>query len=100
MVETPHFKTPFRILGSQVAVIEQDSDDDILACVETVLRTPAGSRIENPEYGLTDPTFQSDPAAIENECQDAIEEWEPRATAVPEAEISNRIAAVRVGVTT
>lgn len=99
MTDIPHFKTPFQIIGGKVAVVEQDSDDDILACVETVLRTTIGDRIEEPEFGVEDTTFTTSTEHIENEVREAINEWEPRAETIPEARIENLVATVRTGVT-
>lgn len=98
MADIPHFKTPFQILGNQVATVEQDSDDDILTCVETLLRTPVDSRLEHPEYGVEDTAFTTSPETIENEIRESVNEWEPRAEALPEATITNQIATVRTGV--
>ena len=97
MTDIPHFAVPFRVMNGGVATVEQDSDDDILACVETVLRTPVGNREEQPDFDITDLTFKTDPAEINLECQQALDELEPRAHAIPEAEINELIATVRIG---
>ena len=96
MADIPHFAVPFRITGTSATVVEQDSDEDILACAETILRTPVGSRIEEPEFGMEDPTFTTDPAVIERVAIDALHEWEPRTTALAEAEIDDLIAKATV----
>lgn len=98
MVDIPHFASPFTLVGTSFGVVDQDSDEDILQCVETVLRTPAGSRDEVPEFGMDDPTFTTDPSQVEADALAAIREWEPRATAIAEAEILDRIATLGVTV--
>ncbi len=98
MPDIPQFRVPFQINGSAAAEIEQDTDEDILACVETILRTPTGTRLEHPQFGLDDPAFATQPALIEAEILEAIEEWEPRITAVTKTEIHDRIATTGVTV--
>lgn len=78
-VLVPHFDLPFRLSGTSFAVTEQDSERDIGNCVETIIRTPYGSRDDNPNFGLDDHTFENQPLA-----KDAIiaqiEDQEPRST--------------------
>lgn len=78
----PHFTLPFRLVphgtGLQAAVVEQDSEDDVMSCVEAVVRYDAGQRIEKPSFGKPDPTFD-EPKVDENELMGAILRWEPRA---------------------
>lgn len=78
-VDTPHFSLPFRRnVNGKCVVNEQDSDSEIIDCVEVLLATERGSREEVPEYGHTDPVFRQggvDLAAL----ADAITRWEPRA---------------------
>lgn len=96
MSDIPHFTTPFRIIGKAAATIEQDSDEDLLLNVATLLRTEVESRDELPEYGVEDPAFQSDRYG---EYTDLIREWEPRVAAESEAEIHDLIQTVKVSVT-
>jgi phage baseplate assembly protein W len=79
-VRTPHFRTPFSIVDGAPAEVEQDSDREIDQCIEAVLRTPVGTRIEDPEFGRPDETFKalgSNPSA--EPYVTAVEEGEPRA---------------------
>lgn len=99
MADIPHFKIPFQVTNGTVATVEQDSDEEILTNVETVLRTPTGSRIEQPDFGLEDTTFTTSATEIETACRDALNEWEDRAQTLPEAEIREQIATVQIGVT-
>lgn len=73
----PKFAVPFRLGGSSAfAVVEQDSDEEILQCVKAIVRTPIGSHIDDPELGIQDPTFDGvDPEVL----TDQVLISEPRA---------------------
>lgn len=74
----PHFSLPFRIVAGAAAVVEQDSSAEIADCVAAVCLTPKGRRIEEPDYGITDPTFmRADQIAAA--LLPEIQRWEPRA---------------------
>jgi phage baseplate assembly protein W len=81
MADTPHFTLPFRIdpHTGHPAEVEQDSLDDIAHCVEAVLRTRPGERDENPDFGSPELAFRSVPVHTAD-IQDAVEQWEPRAS--------------------
>jgi phage baseplate assembly protein W len=85
---TPHFALPFRINGEKGSVnCEQDSEEEILNCVETILRFPVGHRPERLEFGIPDLTF-SENVADKRRIQSALNRWEPRLEMfVSEAEI-------------
>lgn len=88
MARIPQFAVPFRIDGTSFAVVEQDTPAEIEQCVETLLRTPEGSRIDEPTYGRPDGTFaQLGANASAEPYLAAIDEWEPRAVVVGEARI-------------
>jgi phage baseplate assembly protein W len=75
---TPHFAVPFQFGPSGGALtVEQDSLDEVAACVEILLSTTLGSRDDIPTYGVADQTFaqQFDPSLITA----AVATWEPRA---------------------
>ncbi len=87
-VDTPHFGFPFRVENGAVATVEQDSHDEVADCVLTALNTPVGSRIEAPEYGIPDELFtQLPPSPSAEPYLAAVEEAEPRAHLLGEAEI-------------
>ena len=88
-VVTPHFSLPFRIRGERGATVcEQDSEEEVMYCIETILRYPVGHRPERPEFGTPDLTFSEGPAD-ERRVQSALSEWEPRVEMlVSQAEIS------------
>ena len=69
---------PFQVLGTSIALIEQDTIEEIAQCVYTVLATELGSRDEEPEFGVTDQAHRKLGADF-NEIEQAIDEWEPRA---------------------
>lgn len=77
--QVPHFRWPFRIdPDGTAAVVEQDSADDVTQCVQVLLATRPGERVELPEYGTPDPVFAV--ATQHAEILAAAERWEPRAT--------------------
>lgn len=54
----PHPAIPPRLRPDGGLVeVEQDSPDEIYQCVTAVLLTPAGSRMDLPDMGLTDPLW-------------------------------------------
>lgn len=93
MADIPHFTSPFRIVGGAAVTIEQDSDEDLLLNVATLLRTEIGSRDELPEYGIDDLAFRSE---ITGEIVDKIREWEPRVAAEADEDIQDLINRVEV----
>jgi phage baseplate assembly protein W len=73
---------------AKVATVEQDSEEEILACVEAVLSTRIGSRLEEPEFGIPDQLFELlPPNPNVDDVLAAIELWEPRARVLGEAEV-------------
>jgi phage baseplate assembly protein W len=82
-VNVAHFGLPFRYEDGRAAVNEQGSPEDIAACVEAVLRTEPGERIERPDFGLPDPTFSSLPLDL-GDLIAAVSRWEPRARVLAE----------------
>jgi phage baseplate assembly protein W len=78
MADIPHFAIPFRIDGARGAIVnEQDSDEEITDCAETVLRYEIGQRPERPEFGIPDQTF-AEPEPDVSLIQEALVRWEPR----------------------
>lgn len=96
MADIPHLASPLRIDGTAAAVIEQDSDEDLLQCVATLLRTPVGSRDELPEYGVPDLAFRTDTGELQEEILAAIRQWEPRTAPMSDAQIDDLVAKVEV----
>jgi phage baseplate assembly protein W len=74
----PHFAFPFSVDRDGAAhVLEQDTLDEVAQCVQVLLATPTGTRMEQPDYGVVDPVFQVE--IDKGEVLRAVEEWEPRA---------------------
>lgn len=91
-VQIPHLAVPIRFENDEIAVVEQDSPDDIAQCVEAVLRTIVGTRIDAPEYGISDPTFhQISPSPSAEAYVQAVERFEPRVRLLGEAEIEGMV---------
>jgi phage baseplate assembly protein W len=99
-VSTPHFAVPLRV-GRSVDVVEQDSVEEIEQCVTTILGTPVGSLIDEPELGRPDETFELlGPNPSASQILSAIDRWEPRAAVVGEArieELAQKTVTVRSG---
>jgi phage baseplate assembly protein W len=77
----PQFALPFRVIGGEVVEVEQDSPEEIGQCVEAILRTPEGTRIDEPEFGRPDETFaQLSTDSNATQYVAAVERWEPRAS--------------------
>jgi phage baseplate assembly protein W len=82
-VTTPHFAWPFTWQAhpdgtTRAAVVEQDSVDDLKACVARIVSTRVGARDELPEFGITDLAFQLGDIQ-QAPLRTQIERWEPRA---------------------
>lgn len=98
MTEIPHFAVPFQFANGVAAVNEQDSADDIEACVLAIASYTLGSRIEKPDFGVPDQTFRQggvDGATLAA----AITRWEPRADATVDVDnsyLANRISSATV----
>lgn len=90
MPSIPHFSFPFRVENGQVATVEQDSRAEIEDCVEAVLRTIFGTRIDAPEFGIPDETFtQQEPSPSAEVYLAAVEEAEPRARLLSRARLKD-----------
>jgi phage baseplate assembly protein W len=77
-----HLSIPFRYdpTGS-AAVLGQDTVAEIAQCVRVLLSTPTGTRIEEYGYGIPDPTFSTEAAAVAD-ITAAVGRWEPRAAGI------------------
>jgi phage baseplate assembly protein W len=99
LASSPHFKWPFQIVNGVVPTVAQDSVEEIDQCVEAVLNTPVGSRIDAPTYGVPDETFSQlsvdESAAVYLE---AIGAAEPRALVLGEAKVEEMAKRVAIRV--
>jgi len=79
MADVPHFSFPFRFGSPNAIVSEQDSLDEIADCVTVILLCPQGFRVELPEFGIVDPTFQTPHVDLE-QLRTSVDFWERRAS--------------------
>jgi phage baseplate assembly protein W len=74
-----HLAIPFQYDATgSASVVEQDTIGEVAQCVRVLLSTPTGTRIEQFDYGIPDPTFTSE-AAIVAQISAAVARFEPRA---------------------
>lgn len=77
MALIPHLSLPLTVQADgTLATVEQDGIEDVLQCVQVLLSTTVGSRIEQPDYGVPILPFSSLDAAV---ILEAVGEQEPRA---------------------
>lgn len=103
MTGVPHLAFPFRLSGDgTVAVVEQDTLDEVAQNVEVIVRTRTGTRIEIPEFGIDALLFgQVDGDDAESLLQQ-VARWEPRAESYAEDapdRLDETIRAVRLTTT-
>jgi phage baseplate assembly protein W len=102
LADTPHFDLPFRFgPDGHPAEVEQDTVADIVNCVEAVLRTAPGDRVERPDFG-------SDPLVPDQQPLDLggvvaqVEQFETRARMAAEqdpASVLQAAAVVNINIT-
>lgn len=87
MATTPRLAWPLQLADGQLAVVEQDSDQDIVQCIRAIVGHRPGDRVDLPEMGILDPTFGEQPLDTEA-IADVVRRHEPRvdalATATPD----------------
>jgi phage baseplate assembly protein W len=96
-LRVPKLKVPVEMGTTGLKTVEQDSDDEIAQCVYAVLATERGTRIEEPDFGITDPTFEMN-GLDTGEALLQIHTWEPRADVEIEEDIEDLVDEVRVEV--
>ena len=76
-VTVPHLALPLRLTrDGSMATVDQDGPDEVAQCVEVLLMTEQGSRVEVHDYGVPGWVFQRpDRTAVVAACS----RWEPRA---------------------
>jgi phage baseplate assembly protein W len=82
VAQVPQLAVPFRIDPATGAPeeVEQDSVVEIEQCVEAVLRTIVGTRLDDLDFGIPDESFrQQTPNSSGDIYVAAVEELEPRA---------------------
>lgn len=92
----PHLRIPLALGARGAATVDQDSDEELVQSVATILRTRPGEVRMRPDFGLADGTF----ALAREEDQgivDAVDRFDPRVTV---AVVQAAIAQLRVEVDT
>lgn len=72
---------PFRMggfNGSQIPFVEQDGDEEVAQCVALVFTASPGDVVDDPKFGLTDPTFRPGGVSVAA-LEAAANTFEPRA---------------------
>lgn len=87
-IALPHFSNHFEIHRHGPVVVEQDTSEDIAACVYRICVCTEGFREDQPEFGISEPVFTTVPLELEG-LVGSIERWEPRA----ELEVSEQAEA-------
>jgi hypothetical protein len=82
-VRAPHWDLPIRLEGGRIAMVEQDSPTEIANCVEVAARTPLGTRLEDPEFGVPSVVMQADEVDVDT-LRAAVTNSEPRAAVIAE----------------
>jgi phage baseplate assembly protein W len=91
----PQFAHPFRVEGGSVATVPQGSLEEIRQCVVACLRTRVGSRLDAPTYGVPNKLFERQPRMPTADAYlRAVEEAEPRAALLGQAEVEGLIQRV------
>lgn len=99
-IDTPHFKVPFHISGATAEYVEQGSLDEIVQNCVAILRTPYGSREEEPNFGLIQQEFEDAANISVQEIEAALMRDEPRARSLTKAVLNQLALEVQVQLTT
>ena len=93
----PRLSLPLRLEGEGLATIEQDSIEDVAQGVYAVLSYERGERLEDPEFGIDDPTFDLEPVDVSTWLAQ-IDRYEPRAAVATREDVSELLSAIEVEV--
>jgi len=74
----PHLATPIRIVNARYLTVEQDTDEEVAGCVRNIVAFERGYRVEDPAFGIRDPTFTTMPVDTAD-IAEALEMYEERA---------------------
>lgn len=92
MAEIPKFDLPLRYSKGKASVNEQGSVEDIAACVTAVCLCRPDDLMDNPDFGVPDPTFKQSVNA--QDFLPFIERWEPAASVLAQVSASKLDEAV------
>lgn len=70
---------PMRVQDGRLAVVEQDSDEDVAQCLEAIGRTRRGDRFDQPDMGVDPRTFHERPVDV-TQMIETLRRHEPRRT--------------------
>lgn len=103
MTDTPHFAFPFAFSGPKhsAAVVEQDSREEVEACVQAILSVERGAFLSIGDFGIPEQALREGGADLATISR-AIALWEPRARALVEREpglLETLIDTIRVKLT-
>ncbi len=93
----PKLRVPLRVENGRLGICEQDSQENVAACVYTVLSYERGSRLEDVDFGIEDPTFSQMPLDVE-EWREQLSVYEPRAEIETFQDIEETVSAILVEV--
>lgn len=93
----PKLRIPLRLEGGRLGICEQDSQENVAAGVYTVLSYERGSRIEDGDFGVEDPSFEQLPLDT-SEWMEQIAAYEPRAEVQTAEDALDLVALVLVEV--
>lgn len=66
------------MVNGNANVVDQDTLDDVANCVQAILATELGERLDKPNFGIPDQVFELQPLDLETLIQ-MVESQEPRA---------------------
>lgn len=75
----PHLRLPLRVEvhTASLSTVEQDTLDEVAQCVEVVLATEPGTRLDLPQFGTPSYLFAQHPLDLAH-AVNSIATWEPR----------------------
>jgi len=74
----PHLAVPLQVINGAFVTVEQDTDDEVAQCVRNICAFERGYRIEDPDFGIADPTFTTMPIDTAD-ISEALDAYEDRA---------------------
>jgi hypothetical protein len=78
MDDVPHLALPLRIVGDRYVSVQQDTLDELVACVGAITLFPLGYRVERPDFGVEPVELSNRPLNV-LDVEQAVEAYEPRA---------------------
>lgn len=97
----PKLKVPLQMGTLGLATVEQDSPEEVAACVYAIVTTERGSRLENPDYGCEALEFDQMPLTDGlDEVLTQIGKYEPRARVRTAQEIEDMVGVLQIRVGT